>query len=235
MIRTALLAVLLAASAAMAEQIPSETALRAAATQAAALPDSDALLAACPADIYASRRNPLRDLFQDKQLHGWTYCRDNADACAKACRTDMDGGACLALATAMEIADRPEFELPARRYHAFACALGQAGGCTNRGGGMRNAPVPGDPWWPEAAIAPAEVAKENCLYHSFRTACTDGDSWGCAMLGQTLEFGEGTAPDAASAQLHYTQACALAGDEAFAACVFARKGLDRLAQPSVNP
>lgn len=219
----------------MAEQIPSETALRAAAAQAAELPDSDALLAACPADIYASRRNPLRDLLQDQQLQDWSYCRDNAAACAKACSTDLDSWACLALAIAMEIADKPAFELPARRYHAFACALGQAGGCTNRGGGMRNAPIPGDPWWPEAAITPTGVTKESCLYHSFRAACTGGDSWGCAMLGQALEFGEGTAPDATSAQLHYTEACALAGDEAFAACVFARKGLDRLVQSSARP
>lgn len=234
-IRAAALAVLLAATPAFADQTGAEIALQDAAAQAVFLPDSDAMLAACPADIYASRRNPLREMFQNKQLHELDYCRDHADACAKACSADLDGAACVALANAMELASQPELDLPARRYHAFACALGRPGGCTNRGGGMRNVAVPGDPWWPKVATGQTEAAKQTCLYRSFLAACTGGDSWGCAMLGQAREFGEGVNASAGSARFHYAEACELAQDESFGACVFAREGLARLDQPPSTP
>lgn len=232
MTRATLLALLLATTPALAEQtereIAAQNALRAAAAQATSLPDSDALLAACPADIYASRRNLLRDMFQSDAPHSHSYCHDHAAACAEACKTDLDGKACLALAHALEMAGLPDLELPARRYHALACALGQASGCTNRGGGMRNVPAVGDPWWPEPATVQQETAKSDCLYRSFQAACTAGDSWGCAMLGQAQALGEGTAPDAVAARQHYLEACNLAKDKGFAACVFAREALDSL-------
>ena len=132
----------------------------------------------------------------------------------------------------MEQTGEPALDLPARRYHAYACALGQSGGCTNRGGGMRNGPVPGDPWW--KASTP-DAAKDACLYRSFQSSCAGLDSWGCAMLGQAQEYGEGTPANPAAARLSYRRACDLGQDKTFAACVFARAGLAPLAAQPDGP
>jgi TPR repeat protein len=76
-----------------------------------------------------------------------------------------------------------------------------------------------------------ESETDSCLFRSFELSCSENDSWGCAMQGQSFETGEGTAADNAKARQSYEKACALVdGNEGFPACRFALSNLDDLGQ-----
>lgn len=188
-------------------------------------PGATPLLAACPADIWQTRAGWLEFLLPSS---GWKTgaCADDPAACATACLERNHGEACISLGILMEADPLPENDLAARRAHALACALGQAGGCTNRGGGIRNVPLAGD------ALSERPFHEiEDCLARTFTIACTAEDSWGCTMAGQAREYGEGVPKDAKAARALYAMACTLAGDPAFGACTFARNRLKAMDAP----
>lgn len=189
-----------------------------------AMPGLDPLLDACPADIWATRPARMIDALLPDRTADHMACAADLTDCAAACLTGTDGNACLHLATTIEVAEASEdLNLTARRLHAFACAMGLPSGCTNRGGGLRNVPLPDD----ALSLAPFGQI-EGCLYRTFTIACNRGDSWGCSMLGQAEEWGEGTAANPGGARRAYEKACDLVDNPGFAACDFAREGLERL-------
>ncbi|MCU0829031.1 MAG: SEL1-like repeat protein [Tabrizicola sp.] len=210
------LAVVLATTPAAAQDLAS------AVTRLEAALAADPIIASCPADIYRSRQ-VLLDRFLPKTDVGPEDCRSDPTACVTACLDTASGEACLAMAIMLEVDDTPHL-LPARHAHALACALGEAGGCTNRAAGIRNRPLPGD----ALSLQPFHE-KAPCLLESFTLACKGEDSWGCAMLGQAYHLGDGTPPDSVLARRHYQAACDLAApDMDFPACTFAREALATL-------
>lgn len=224
--RRALAALLLLASPAGAEDPDQSARLLASLPLIATLRDGDALLAACPAAVFPKWLAP-------SSTASTASCSSDPQACARACIQRGDADSCFFLAHVFEESEIPALALPARRLHAAACALGQPAGCTNRGGGMRNVPLDGDPWWAEDAAGADPARKERCLYDSFQLACDKGDGWGCAMLGQALAEGEGIKPDASAARRARDKACRLGGGPDSAACHFAREGAAEL--PSDPP
>jgi TPR repeat protein len=185
---------------------------------------ADPILTTCPADLYQTRQTLLGQLFATSDIDH-DACRADPTACTTACLTDGSAEACLAFGLMLEIDDTPHL-LPARHAHALACAMGEAAGCTNRAAGIRNVPLPGD----ALSLQPFDE-KAPCLYRSFQAACGGDDSWGCAMLGQAQQYGEGTVADLALARAAYTRACDIAApDFDFPACSFARDALARLTE-----
>lgn len=147
-------------------------------------------------------------------------CAADLSACTDDCLTRQKREACLSLAETLEA---EEDRVHARTAYALSCALGVAAGCTTRGGGIRNVPLPDDP-----QSRRPDPERFTCLARTFRAGCEGGDSWGCTMFGQAHEFGEGVPQDAGQARIHYHMACNLADDPAFDACVWAGYGLERL-------
>lgn len=185
----------------------------------------DALMLACPADVFGERQSWWSGLFGAAAGLGLEACRDDPAGCARLCAADGSGETCFSLARLFETegGGGSATELLSRKAHALSCALGYPAGCTNRGGGIRNYPLPGDPW---AQQPLAQV--ESCLLRSFDLACTEADSWGCAMLGQAHELGQGTLADPGLARDAYRRACALVDDPEFSSCAFSRRALATL-------
>lgn len=65
-----------------------------------------------------------------------------------------------------------------------------------------------------------------CLLRTFATACREDDAWGCTMLGQSYQYGEGTPVDLFMARRFYEKSCSMAED--FPACDFARQQMESL-------
>lgn len=187
-----------------------------------AAPDIDALYAACPAEVFESRASWWKRLTQGDTSVSFEFCKENYDRCTSLCLEKEDAKACVSMARVLE--NRPEegARVASRKAHVLACALGRAGGCTNRGGGLRNRDVDGDPMQAPGAGLNA------CLFRTFEQSCGAGDSWGCAMSGQTYQLGEGVAADPARAIRLFEKACALSNTPEFAACVFAQERLQVL-------
>lgn len=184
----------------------------------------DPMLATCPSDLYRSRMPLLARLFGPGPDWPEDACASAPDACVSACLDDGSGDACFRFGLLMETSDDGDL-LAGRHAHALACALGDPSGCTNRGGGIRNVPLTGDP----LSLLPLTETGA-CLFTTFSVTCHGGNSWGCAMLGQAYENGEGTPARPDLAAISYKAACTLAApDTEFPACVFARAGLDHLA------
>jgi hypothetical protein len=184
---------------------------------------ADPILTVCPADLYQTREMFLGRLLPvTHDTH--EACRTDPVGCIAACLDDSSAEACLAFGLMLEIDDTPHI-LPARHAHALACALGEPAGCTNRAAGIRNVPTAGD-----ALSRQPFDAKAPCLFRSFKVACDGDDSWGCAMLGQAHQYGEGTLVLPKLARAAYTRACDLAApDFGFPACTFARDAMTGLA------
>ncbi|RUS63460.1 sel1 repeat family protein [Pseudorhodobacter sp. E13] len=183
----------------------------------------DALYAACPADIYASQTSLWRKLLRGDSSITYAFCKENFGRCQSLCLQEDDARACTHMARVLEFRDEEGARVASRKTYALACALGRAGGCTNRGAGLRNRTVAGDP------MQSGDVALVPCLFRSFEQACAEGDSWGCAMSGQTYQLGEGVSADPAQAKRLFLQACDLASSPKFAACVFAQDKLKAMA------
>lgn len=200
---------------------PDPALLQAIAERVDAVPDMDALFAACPADIFDTRSRWFDSLRGTGQIGSRQACADDPGLCAQECLEGEVGRTCIYLAQAYEDAAAETVarthQITARKVHALACAFGRPGGCTNRGGGIRNYPLDGDPF---ATMAPQ--AKDACLFSTFDVACTAGDAWGCAMSGQAYARGEGVAVDPDQARAQFRAACVLAKDPGFEACIFAK-------------
>jgi TPR repeat protein len=165
--------------------------------------------------VFGKQRPFWGDWAKDTEVEA---CEADPAYCHSACTQALSGEACFSLGRAMQ---DNEPETKGRHYEALftqACALGHAGGCTNRGGGIRNGGYEDDPF---RAVDDAE--RESCLFRTFEVACGEEDAWGCAMLGQAYHRGEGVPADADSALRHYRQSCEISPD--FAACQFAEGGI----------
>ncbi len=165
----------------------------------------------CPADVAGTRAS--RRTVVDKSLTA-EFCLAKPEVCLDQCRGQKSAEACFELGLALQ---RGEYAIPPRLaegFFALACAMGSAGGCTNRGGGLRNGGYDDDPFRGRPAAA------RNCEYRTFRYSCRHGDAWGCAMFGQALLKGEGVAKNVAQARMAFDKACGI--DPKFAACDFAK-------------
>jgi hypothetical protein len=172
------------------------------------------LHAACPADLPRRRAaSPANEALDE------TACAAVPAGCLAACEAG-DGRACFKLARVYQEGKAHPSRVWERLF-AAACAGGFAAGCTNRAAGVRNGGYEDDPFRRVGA-----KRRDACLRRSFARACSGEDVWGCAMLGQSHEQGEGGRRSAAEARRAYEKACDLADDSP--ACTFARAGLARL-------
>ena len=177
------------------------------------------MLRQCPADVFGKRQATARL----PRAISKASCEDSPGACFRACVQGADGEACFRLALTFQSHDEVVRPLHAETLFALACANGEGSGCTNRGAGIRNGDYAGDPFKRKP-----EAVQESCQYRSFKIACEQDDAWGCAMLGQSYQYGEGTRGNAALARAAYEKSCRLAPD--FEACEFARPRLKDLAE-----
>ena len=182
----------------------------------------DSLYAACPADVFESRTSLWTRLVRGDTSVTFEFCKKNYDRCTALCIVEQDAKACINTARVLENRREDGAKVASRKAYVLGCALGRAGGCTNRGAGLRNRIVEGDP------MQATRVDLTACLFRTFAQACDAGDSWGCAMSGQTYQLGEGVAADPNRAAVLFEQACALASSPRFAACKFAQDKLRAL-------
>lgn len=181
--------------------------------------DAEALFAAahqaCPADLFETEKPFWRAMTRDRRVRV-SACEADAMGCYRRCVEARSGNACFSLARALQ----DNLARDAGRYwemlFAHACAIGHAGGCTNRGAGIRNGGYESEPF-------DAVDDRDQCLLRTFETACEREDAWGCAMHGQSYHYGEGVAPDTQMARRYYTRSCEISPE--FAACHFAREGI----------
>lgn len=207
--------------------VPDAAALAKAGVRVAAVEGIDALFAACPADIWRSRRDAPSLLAPTRKVWTEKTCQRDFGDCLTACVDRGGAVACRQVASAIEVHGLPDGN-PARRHaNALACALGYPSGCTNRDAEIRNS------WIPEERLSSGEgrrAARDLCLFRTFEIVCAADDAWGCAMSGQSFRLGEGVATDADRAETQYRRACALhRGPEEerseYAPCRFARREL----------
>jgi TPR repeat protein len=184
--------------------------------------DGDAMLQdelkACPGELFGTKENWLSSLLggnhatdKDDRL----ACQRDPQACLNACLEGASSEQCFALARAFQENKALASAKHAHMMFAAACARGSAGGCTNRGAGIRNEGFASDPW---AFAAPGD--RDACLFRTFSASCGAEDAWGCAMLGHSYMTGEGVAADKGQAKARFEKSCAIAPD--FEACNFAR-------------
>ncbi len=169
----------------------------------------------CPADI-ADVSRPLWRRFVAEEAVDRSKCEADIRACYRSCMEERNASACLSLGYTLEAAEPIVTPLRAQMMYAQACAAGSSGGCTNRGAGIRNGQFEGDPI---LSADPKELY--GCLLRTFAVTCGKDDAWGCTMLGQSYQYGEGAAADMLAAKRFYEKSCFIAED--FAACDFARR------------
>ncbi|HEX2555539.1 MAG TPA: SEL1-like repeat protein [Microvirga sp.] len=177
------------------------------------------MLRQCPADVFGKRR-PKASATR-ASAGSQASCEARPGACFRACVQAADGEACFRLAQTFQSHEDVIRPLHAETLFTLACASGEGSGCTNRGAGIRNGDYAGDPFKRKP-----EHVQESCQYRSFKIACDEDDAWGCAMLGQSYQYGEGTRGNPALARAAYEKSCRLAPD--FEACEFIRPRLETL-------
>ncbi len=171
------------------------------------------LHAACPADLPRRRAaSPANEALDE------TACAAAPAGCLAACEAG-DGRACFKLARVYQEGKTHPSKVWERLF-AAACAGGYSAGCANRAAGMRNGGYEDDPFRRVGA-----KRRDACLRRSFARACSGEDAWGCAMLGQSHERGEGGRASAAQARRFYERTCRLAPDSE--SCEFANERLGR--------
>ena len=174
----------------------------------------------CPAEIANTARPFWRVLFPGEDISRES-CGEDIKACYRTCMEEGNAAACLALGYTLEAASPVISPLWSQMLFAQACAAGSSGGCTNRAAGIRNGQLDGDP------ILKAEPDElRGCFLRTFALTCNEDDAWGCTMLGQAYQFGEGALPDVSAAKRFYEKSCAIS--ENFSACDFARDRLEEL-------
>lgn len=215
---------LLAAPAAAAPPPPPKLAPEQARTIAALL-DADPTVAAaakmCPAEAFGRIKGRSGSRFDEA-----IYCAHAPVACAQNCLAHDSAAYCIGLALYFSANEDVVAPLQTLRLFALACAEGEPSGCTNRASIIRDTQTSGDPF-----LEVGPQAKASCEHRGFALACAKEDSWGCAMLGQSLAAGEGTTPDPAAARRAWTRACTISeksGQPEFPACLFAKRGMEQL-------
>ena len=182
-----------------------------------------AIFNVCPAQHFRSHQSwksrlGLVDNISAKE------CIQNAERCFDLCQSGH-GRACFRVARGLEeLEDIDEGSISSlykQKAFGFACAAGDHAGCTNRGAGLRNGRYEGDPMlsWDERVIA-------ECHYDLFHLGCKD-DAWGCAMLGQAYQYGQGVEKSIPKAVASYSRVCKLS-DQDHPSCRFARRRLDSI-------
>jgi len=186
---------------------------------AAAAMDADPalgrLLALCPADLFRQQARPRAGLRQAVPLQ---VCAEHPETCLAQCLAGADADYCMSLAWTLEAHEPAVAPRYSQMLFNRGCSLGAPSGCTNRGGGMSTQHFPQDPF----AAVPKPV-RTRCEFRTFASSCTEGDAWGCAMLGSYYHQGTGTPADPAQARRNYEEACRIR--PTFKACDFARTGL----------
>lgn len=177
--------------------------------------DLQALWASCPADIYRLRAGFWSGYIEMPAVEKAECEADPAD-CHDRCFAGRNEEACFALAQAFQDNAGEEFSRYWEAMYAQACATGSAGGCTNRGAGIRNGGYEDDP----LAKATQKV-RDTCLFRTFSVACDADDAWGCTMLGQAYQHGEGVAESREQAGRFYGKSCDI--DPDFPACDYAKE------------
>lgn len=168
---------------------------------------------ACPSE-YFGKAATLFDALGNREGLEEEYCAKHPLFCLTECVQGKNSDTCFGLARAIQDHADPAAPIYTEKLFAFSCAAGKPSACTNRGAGMRNGRYDGDP-----ALAWTDEKLNGCLMRTFQLTCDKGDSWGCAMLGQAWQAGEGAAANAEKAKAAYKRACNLAPD--FPSCEFA--------------
>ena len=160
---------------------------------------------ACPDDIYRSKALTLTDPREEIGLEA--ECGADPAGCLNACLYERDADRCFTLGYLLHVAKNAPDPRYAEMLYAQACASGSAVGCTNRGAGIRNGDYEGDPF---GKADPKET--DACLTRTFTHMCAEDDAWGCFMVGQSYEYGEGVAADEAESKRFYRMACDISPD-----------------------
>lgn len=174
----------------------------------------------CPADLYRSR-SAFWSGFLDNPRVKTAQCQADPLWCHTACFQYGNDNACFSLALALQLDEKADASHYSEPLFTRACATGSAGGCTNRGGGIRNGNFDNDPF-----AAKPESERNACLFRTFEIACQSGDAWGCAMHGQSYQYGEGVAENPDKAAEFFRKSCAISPD--FVACDFAKRHLKEI-------
>lgn len=169
--------------------------------------------AICPADRFGTRSNRFLGLISGGDVPE-EQCVRSPGGCWTLCKDGRNANACFSLARAFQDYLPNDRQNYAQILFAVACATGYPAGCVNRAAGIRNGDYANDP------MGVLETkAKRACLFRSFKIGCDRRDAWGCAMLGQSYRYGEGTPRNLKLARARYRDSCQIA--PAFAACNFA--------------
>ena len=183
---------------------------------------------ACPADLFDRAQPWWRRIVGTADIPRET-CAANPRRCLTRCLEWSNAEACFSLAQAIEEHDDVLEEYRKEALFARACALGMGAGCTNRAAGIRNGEYEKDPF-----RALPEAERQVCQFRSFRADCERDGAWGCAMLGQSYQLGEGTEADLTKAREAFDKTCLI--DDDFAACDFSREAIQAMDKPvEVDP
>ncbi|MBP1857376.1 TPR repeat protein [Rhizobium herbae] len=174
----------------------------------------------CPAEIANAARPFWRELFPGEDISRES-CGEDIKACYRTCMEEGSAAACLALGYTLQAASPVVSPLWSQMLFAQACAAGSSGGCTNRAAGIRNGQFSGDPM-----LNAERDHLRGCFLRTFTLTCNEDDPWGCTMLGQSYQYGEGAPADRGAAKRFYEKSCAISDD--FPACDFARNRLKEL-------
>lgn len=181
-------------------------------------------LQTCPADAFESGRPFWRGFIAAKAPTEKVCARHPLD-CYDLCVRWSNAKACFDLALAFEHHSLDVDIFDKQKLYAVACAKGMPAGCTNRAAGIRNGRYRDDPFR-EAPLA----SRQACEFRSFELDCDRRGAWGCAMLGQAYENGEGVGANIARARAAFEASCAISPKSA--ACSFAERHLERLNAPA---
>lgn len=174
----------------------------------------------CPAEIFETVRHVPTPNILD--LDYSQVCADDPGLCLNQCINGRDASVCFDLALVLQENDAVVPPRYAQALFAQSCAGGLLVGCTNRGAGIRNGRYEGDPFEDTEA---GEI--DACLNATFDTMCGRGDAWGCYMIGQSYDYGEGRPLDNAEAKRYYEMACT-AVNVSKSACAAAKRAIGYL-------
>lgn len=147
-------------------------------------------------------------------------CTANPAGCYDRCMSGS-GSACFRLARTFQENEKAVPPRYTQMLFSMSCGFGYGAGCTNRASSIRNSLREGDPF-----RGASESVKNACQFRSFRIACRQDDAWGCAMLGQSYQYGEGVTRSGPQARSAFRKSCRLAPN--FEACSFSKDGIREL-------
>lgn len=186
----------------------------------AANSQAQSLWNACPADIFKTEKAFWSGLIDNPDYEAGD-CEQDAPGCYRHCFEARNENACFALALTLQLNTERALSRHWETMFAVACAMGSAGGCTNRGAGIRNGRYEDDPFSDKS-----EGVRDACLFRTFEQSCLADDAWGCTMHGMAYQYGEGVKADPEVAKEFYLRSCALVPD--FDACDTAHEQIDEI-------